>query len=314
VVLYIDDLDRCRPEDVVRVLQVVHMLLAFELFAVVIAVDARWVEECLKQSYKWLAPAGASAMAIVTDAEASARITPQDYLEKIFQISFWLEPMTAARGAEYLKSLVRASRRVTSVIAGTAGPLVETQTRATPTDVGRIDILPIELDYMRALAANIGPSPRRVKRLVNSYRLLKARLSDPRLRDFVTDRKSEDGSLRSGPYQLAIGLLVIGTGARIHAAHILTELAERDPRDGLDKVIDAFRERRHPDWIMSAQVLETLMRTQRTTDASELRGWARKVGRFLLQGSTEYLRQPGSAMQGVGSTPLETRVSAEISS
>lgn len=36
VVLYIDDLDRCRPEDVVRVLQVVHMLLAFELFAVVI--------------------------------------------------------------------------------------------------------------------------------------------------------------------------------------------------------------------------------------------------------------------------------------
>jgi hypothetical protein len=50
VVLYIDDLDRCRPEDVVRVLQVVHMLLAFELFAVVVAVDARWVEECLKES------------------------------------------------------------------------------------------------------------------------------------------------------------------------------------------------------------------------------------------------------------------------
>jgi len=314
VVLYVDDLDRCRPEDVVRVLQVVHMLLAFELFAVVIAVDARWIEECLKQSYKWLAPAGASPMAIVTDAEISGRITPQDYLEKIFQISFWLEPMTAARGAEYLKSLVRTSRRVTSVVAGTAGPLVETQTRATPTDAERIDILSIELDYMRALAAYIGPSPRRVKRLVNSYRLLKARLSEPQLRDFVTDRKSEDGSLRSGPYQLVIGLLVIGTGARIHAAHILTELAERDPRDGLDKVIDAFRERRHPDWIMSAQVLETLMRTQRTTDASELRGWARKVGRFLLQGSTEYRRQPGSAMQGVGSTPLETRVSAEISS
>jgi hypothetical protein len=278
----------------VRVLQVVHMLLAFELFAVVVAVDARWVEECLKQRYEWLAPAGAPTMAIVTGAEANARITPQDYLEKIFQISFWLEPMTAARGAEYLKSLVRASRRV--MVAGSAGALIETQTSATPTEVARIDILPIELDYMRALAAYIGPSPRRVKRLVNSYRLLKARLADAQLRDFVTDRKTEDGSLRSGPYQLVIGLLVIGTGARIHAAHILTELAERDPRDGLDKVIDAFRERRLPDWIMSAQVLETLMRTQRTTDASELRGWARKVGRFLLQGSTEYLRQQGSAM------------------
>src|SRR5262249_47493456 len=153
----------------------VHMLLAFELFVVVVAVDARWVEECLKQSYEWLAPAIASTMAIVTGEEASAGITPQDYLEKIFQISLWLEPMTAARGAEYLKSLVRASRRATSVVAGSMGTLVDTQTSATPAEAGRIDILPIELDYMRALAAYIGPSPRRVKRLVNSYRLLKAR-------------------------------------------------------------------------------------------------------------------------------------------
>ena len=45
VILYIDDLDRCKPRDVVRVLQLVHMLLAFELFVVVVAVDARWVAE-----------------------------------------------------------------------------------------------------------------------------------------------------------------------------------------------------------------------------------------------------------------------------
>ena len=31
------------------------MLLAFELFVVVVAVDARWVEESLKQTYHWLA-------------------------------------------------------------------------------------------------------------------------------------------------------------------------------------------------------------------------------------------------------------------
>jgi hypothetical protein len=55
VILYIDDLDRCRPDDVVRVLQLVHMLLAFELFAVVVAVDARWVYASLAHSYKWLA-------------------------------------------------------------------------------------------------------------------------------------------------------------------------------------------------------------------------------------------------------------------
>ena len=41
IVLYIDDLDRCPPERVVEVLQAVHLLLAFELFVVVVAVDAR---------------------------------------------------------------------------------------------------------------------------------------------------------------------------------------------------------------------------------------------------------------------------------
>ena len=287
VILYIDDLDRCKPEDVVRVLQVVHMLLAFELFVVVVAVDARWVDESLKQTYRWL-KGGKTETGTEpqnnddpTPGDDTAHITPQDYLEKIFQISFWLEPMTAARAAEYLKSLIRTPRRESG--------------GATPTGAqipaGRIEILPIELDYMRALAAYVGPSPRRVKRLVNAYRLLKARISDAQLDQFLTDRTADDGSLRSGPYQLVIGLLVIGTGAPTSASEILTELAERDPRDRLEEVIDTFRARQNPDWTMAAQVLEMLMRTQKSNDISELRGWASKVGRFLLQGSAIVLRQ-----------------------
>jgi hypothetical protein len=45
IVLYIDDLDRCPPERVVKVLQAVHLLLAFPLFVVVVAVDARWLAQ-----------------------------------------------------------------------------------------------------------------------------------------------------------------------------------------------------------------------------------------------------------------------------
>jgi hypothetical protein len=157
--------------------------------------------------------------------------------------------------------------------------------------VGKVEILPIELDYMRALAAYVGPSPRRVKHLVNAYRLLKARMSDAALRSFITDRSTDEGELRSGPYQLVIGLLVIGTGAPTSASQILGELAERDPRHRLEQVIDSFRERKHPDWTMAAQVLETLMRTQKADDVSELRGWARRVRRFLLQGPAEVLPQ-----------------------
>ena len=81
-----------------------------------------------------------------------------------------------------------------------------------------------------------------------------------------------------------IGLLVIGTGAPATSAQILKELAETDPTDSYQQVIERFRQEQHPDWTMASQVIETLMRTQKASDVSELRGWARKVGRFLLKG------------------------------
>src|SRR5262249_51617723 len=251
VILYIDDLDRCKPSDVVRVLQLVHMLLAFELFVVVVSVDARWVEEALIQSYKWLS----SNNAVTSDDETdradngatpqrrTPRVTPQDYLEKIFQISFWLEPMTSARAASYLASLVRTTPRDTGAVQAPGVSVSDSGRDGTPPAIGKIEIAGIELDYMRALAAYVGPSPRRVKRLVNAYRLIKARMTDAQLSTFLTDRATEDGDPRSGPYQIVIGLLVIGTGAPSSSAQILRELAEWDPRDGLDKVVDQFRSR-----------------------------------------------------------------------
>jgi hypothetical protein len=50
VVLYIDDLDRCPAAKVREVLQTVHLLLAFDLFACVVAVDPRWIIQCLAES------------------------------------------------------------------------------------------------------------------------------------------------------------------------------------------------------------------------------------------------------------------------
>jgi hypothetical protein len=283
VILYVDDLDRCKPEDVVRVLQLVHMLLAFELFVVVVAVDARWVEHALKQSYPWLksvpstiAQPGADADAVTSGA--LGHVTPEDYLEKIFQIAFWLEPMTAGRAASYLTSLVRPSA------TGTPLPATAPGGAPAPVQALKVDVSSVELDYMRALAAYVGSSPRRVKRLVNAYRLIKARLSDKQLAAFVTHSQEQGGKARSGPYQIVIGLLVIGTGSQAASSAILGTLGEWDPRAKYDEVIKTFRERNDPEWTAAAQVIETIMRTQNATDVAELRGWARKVGRFLLHG------------------------------
>lgn len=86
IVLYIDDLDRCPPETVAKVLQAVHLLLAFPLFVVIVGVDARWLSRSLTQHYEGLLQSEARE-----SSDSSA--TPQDYLEKIFQIPFWLRPM-----------------------------------------------------------------------------------------------------------------------------------------------------------------------------------------------------------------------------
>ncbi len=301
VILYIDDLDRCKPDDVVRVLQLVHMLLAFELFVVVVAVDARWVSESLKQSFKWLADADGTKHDGAGDRAARpsemAHLSPQDYLEKIFQIAFWLEPMTVSQAAGYMASLV-----------GDPGdsnpPVVGSRTsQGTPSETApaEVEIAQIELDYMRYLAAYVGTSPRRVKRFVNAYRLIKAGMSDSQLSTFVTERAADDGGQRSGPYQLVIGLLVIGTGAPSSSSQILTELADCHPGLSMDKVVEGLRSRAHPDWTMAAQVIEALTRSQKAKNVAELRGWAQKVRRFLLTGG-QY-RQVGGVKVAVTAAP-----------
>src|SRR5262249_31171771 len=80
IVLYIDDLDRCPTHLVIKVLEAVHLLLAFPLFVVVVAVDARWLESSLREHYRQL------------DADAAV---PADFLEKIFQVPFWIPPLDA---------------------------------------------------------------------------------------------------------------------------------------------------------------------------------------------------------------------------
>jgi hypothetical protein len=268
VILYIDDLDRCKPTDVVRVLQLVHMLLAFELFVVVVAVDARWVGEALRQTYSWLGDdsqvsspnAGGES---VPFSPGPRVVTPQDYLEKIFQIAFWLEPMSVSGAASYLASLVRSPAREPDLGGGGTGQDLAPGADSSATGgLGKVEISSIELDYMRYLAAYVGSSSRRVKRLVNVYRLIKAGLSGNQLSAFVTERVSDD-SARSGPYQIVIGLLVIGTGASGQSGHILAELAECDPGEKIDRLVDRLRARDHPEWTMAAQVVEAMMRSQK---------------------------------------------------
>ena len=101
IVLYIDDLDRCPPERVVQVLQAVHLLLAFPLFVVVVGVDSRWVSKSLSLEYKELWTRD-------EDGENNDRkVSPYDYLEKIFQVPYWIKKMTPDETGDYIGKLLQ---------------------------------------------------------------------------------------------------------------------------------------------------------------------------------------------------------------
>lgn len=131
IVLYIDDLDRCQPSQVVAVLQAVHLLLAFKLFIVVVGVDCRWVMQSLRKQYPELLSDGQPAQSATDKQEPLEKLTnfhaasSRDYLEKIFQIPFWLNPMTATSTVSLLKGILEPSV-VKDKVATTQGQKTET--------------------------------------------------------------------------------------------------------------------------------------------------------------------------------------------
>lgn len=176
VVLYIDDLDRCPTKVVLEVLQAVHLLLAFPLFVVVVAVDSRWLSSSLKAHY---------------EAQLGGDVTPDDYLEKIFQVAFWVQPMDDAARRRMVRGLLARNVASSTSPDGTAGaseeaPDVEQDLDALLKDMhdttsrspawlkaATLAVTPEEMAFIEGLAPLLGTTPRSVKRFVNVFQLVK---------------------------------------------------------------------------------------------------------------------------------------------
>lgn len=114
IILYIDDLDRCPPGKVVDVLRAIHLLLAFRLFVVVVAVDARWMKRSLKDQFSLMLtgethPPRTNGTEVEPRENIAWRATasPDDYLEKIFQVPFWVRPLTSKGSEQLVLALTR---------------------------------------------------------------------------------------------------------------------------------------------------------------------------------------------------------------
>ncbi|MGH3040021.1 MAG: P-loop NTPase fold protein, partial [Gaiellaceae bacterium] len=230
IVLYIDDLDRCPEERVIEVLQAVHLLLAFPLFVVVVAVDARWLVGSLKTRYGDLLRGGA---------------TPDDYLEKIFQVPFWVEPLGADVRQRMARGLLAPSL-ATAPVASPTEPeaeqmddgidvvdhrfyeLVEELSRTEGSDpswleAAHLTVSEDELSLIDEVAPLLGATPRSVKRFVNVYQLVK---SMGRHRGWTADDAAPD----------VILLLAITTGLPDLARELLTAI-KRHPDEPLPNAV-----------------------------------------------------------------------------
>ena len=310
VVLYIDDLDRCPADRVVEVLEAVHLLLAFELFVVVVGVDSRWLLNSLRRHYAaQLADEGGNG-----EDAAHWASTPQNYLEKIFQIPYVLRGMDDAGFGRLVADLLRspddgtppngnpAERREPArdapppdpsperAVAAPADPAPEEPggdtlvhpTPPAPDAAPAIELRPQalrftrdEIEYLSGLRALVA-TPRAAKRLANTYRLVRAGLGERRLERFT----GEDGG--PGQYREVQLLLTSLAHSSSVGGRLLDEIAAQ-PEDAtwaalIARLKDADDD---PAWTRFIGCLEAIVSADRVEPSvRQLKAWAPKVARF----------------------------------
>ena len=267
IILYVDDLDRCSAEQVNRVLDAVHLLLAFQCFVVIVAIDVRWVRRSLVLNHPQFRRIPGEKQ------DEYARPSPSDYLEKIFQIPFWVRPLAPPVGSaanpyrNYLNTLVGeaaavapqspaspAKARAGKNAAGAFQPVLpeapEVADRARPERIRLTDAEQHLLDQLGPLAAK---SPRAVKRLVNIYRLIRAGLTQEQEAAFFGPGSRDVPRFSYVLFALAIDAGIATTSipqlveAIVKLAPAEWTLIANDPHVLLDSAPDtAFKDVREP--------------------------------------------------------------------
>ena len=135
LVIFIDDLDRCLPEQAIGVLEAIKVFLDIQGCIFVLGVDREIIERGIRVRYKEFALAGV--------ASGVFPVAERDYLEKIVQIPFALPPLAPNTMSAFLCS------RLPSVLD-------------TEGDVALVAAL---------MTAGLQRNPRKVKRSFNIFRL-----------------------------------------------------------------------------------------------------------------------------------------------
>jgi len=322
IVLYVDDLDRCPPKRVVEVLQAVHLILGFDLFVVVVAVDSRWILHALYEEYS----AFGGVDKVTARVGSRWLTTPQNYVEKIFQIPFSLRRMEDTGYRQLVGKLVEGRKRDdkkrtmggAQIVEGEQRPRVELEHQITSPEekeVGVDEFKPTiemrpplanlsekEVEFMKAMGDLI-PSPRATKRFLNIYRLTLSSVNDGGKLSRLRGTGNEPGE-----YQAVLLMLAILTGFPDQGPDVLKALEDRNKTfAGVSDFVKKLKTRKEPNseparycngvrkgiseaerstWDRLSTILEEKTKGRRlvTKDSLEpFRRWAGWVARFSFQ-------------------------------
>jgi hypothetical protein len=235
IILYIDDLDRCDPDVVASVLDAVHLLLALPLFVVIVGVDPRWLKRALRERHPELLEPTSSGVPTTS---------PTDYLEKIFQLTYSLPSMspdscanllvTAAQATQVLPVSQDQSREISQPDIELASLNADEETEASSFSTGTAEArdtaledsrqLPPasaedlaealtmhkeDIEALRDVAPLVSISPRRAKRFLSIYLVIRARaLGDPMLRERLGGNEGMPDSRSNNSLLVLVALLV----------------------------------------------------------------------------------------------------------
>ena len=167
--------------DLVQVLEAVHLLLAFPMFVVFVAVDSRWLSSALIEELHALKTTSYPRSTVRRDTP-----TARDYLEKIFQLAFWVQPLSLSERSSIVAGLLAPVVRSGGDGAGTTEPgpelgrseaealqrMLDQSGRGLRLETSTLSLSRAEFEFVTSLGPLLGDTPRRVKRFVNTVQFL----------------------------------------------------------------------------------------------------------------------------------------------
>lgn len=123
LVIFIDDLDRCRPKNVIDVLEAVNFLVTSGRCVVVLGMARRWVEACVEEAFKELAPSQTAWDRLAPRGErASARDVPREAVEP--------HPENRQFARDYLEKLINIEIRIPRLSDNASRAILDSSSQA----------------------------------------------------------------------------------------------------------------------------------------------------------------------------------------